>query len=294
MRKYYLTFLTAALIASACGSARKNSQTPVDATASLDGYEAHALSIVKNDKIATKVEIIPGKTMEVDCNRHSLSGTFKNKPLSDGNDYYVFESDGNVASTLMACPDKTKHTEFVQGQSIFIDEGSPVPPVVYASRGFEIRHRLWQSSPTHEMGQTFHHTIETEATKALSAYPQTLSGYKRYVLFLPEIKNSQKERKVEIVPGVTENVDCNSHRLMGRFSEKNIDGWGYTYLIFESDGGIRSTRMACPDGTITSKFVTGETQLLNYNDRLPVVVFVPEKENFSVQYKIWEAGKIVK
>jgi serine protease inhibitor ecotin len=31
---------------------------------------------------------------------------------------------------------------------------------------------------------------------------------------------------------------------------------------------------------------------MDYNSRLPVVVFIPEKDNFSVQYRVWEAGDL--
>lgn len=143
-----------------------------------------------------------------------------------------------------------------------------------------------------QMEKEFNHTVETGATEALRVYPETLEGYDRFVLLLPEIKDSQKDRKVEIIPGVTTEVDCNKHRLAGTFVVKDIAGWGYNYLVFESDGRMSSTKMGCPDNTRHTEFVTGETHLMNYNSRLPVVVFIPKKENFSVQYRIWETDKL--
>ena len=289
-----LLFIT--LFSAACGSQKTGSMSNVTPTQTLDGYKGYALSVTAPEKgssaLPAKVEIVPGKTMEVDCNHHSLMGQFSEKSLSDGKRYHVFESNGEATSTLMACPDNTKRKEFVRGQSLFLDINEALPPVVFASEGIEIKQRLWSSSTPYAMEKGIAHSVETEAAKALKAYPESLEGYDRYVLFLPEIKNSTKERKVEITPGVTTEVDCNNHRLMGEFVEKNIDGWGYNYLVFESDGGIRSTRMACPDNTRRTGLVTGATHLMNYNSRLPVVVFIPKKDNFSIQYQVWEAGEL--
>lgn len=282
-----------ALFSAACGSKKTGSMSNVTPIQTLDGYKGYTLSVIAPKALPTKIEIIPGKTMEVDCNRHSLIGEFTEKVLSDGNRYHVFESNGETISTLMGCPDNTKRKEFVRGQTIFIDNNESVPSLIFASEGIEIKQRSWSSTPPYTIEKgLLNYTVETEATKALKAYPESLEGYDRYVLFLPEIKNSEKERKVEITPGVTIEVDCNNHKLMGTFVEKNIEGWGYSYLIFESDGGIRSTRMACPDNSRRTELVTGATWQMNYNSRLPIVVFIPKKENFSVQYSVWEAGDL--
>lgn len=290
---FILLFVT--LFSAACGSQKTGSMSNVVPAQALDGYQAHALSVISpkgSSDTPVKIEIVPGKNMEVDCNHYSLMGGFSEKVLSDGNSYYLFESDGQATSTLMACPDNTKRKEFVRGQSIFFDLNEALPPVVFAPEGIEIRQRLWNSTSPYTIEKGVNVTIETEATKALKAYPESLEGYDRYVLFLPEIKNSMKDRKVEIIPGVTTEVDCNKHGLMGEFVEKNIEGWGYNYLVFESDGGVRSTRMGCPDNTRHTELVTGATHLMNYNSRLPVVIFIPKKDNFSVQYRVWEAGDL--
>lgn len=287
--------LCIALLSTACGSKKSaqisNSQLPDK----LDGYYAHKISTVSPDKILgekpVKIEIIPGKNMEVDCNYHSLMGEFKEKSLSDGNLYHVFESNGQAVSTLMGCPDNTKRVEFVKGQSIFFNSNQPIPSVIFASEGIDIKQRIWDSSDAYPMEKQWNNTIETEATKALEAYPQSLEGYDRYVLLLPEIKNSLKDRKVEIIPGKTMEVDCNHFSLGGTFVEKTINGWGYSYLIFESKGQVRSTRMACPEESKRTDIVTGATHLMDYNSRLPIVVFIPKVENLSVQYRIWEAAE---
>lgn len=288
--------LLIALFSAACGSKKTGSMSNVLPSQTLDGYRGYALSVTSAQKgssdVPEKIEIIPGKMMEVDCNNHSLIGEFVQKQLSDGNYYNVYESKGEAISTLMGCPDNTKRMDFVQGQTLFIDADNAASSMVFASEGIEIRRRVWTPSSAYEMGKELNNIIETEATEALKAYPKSLEGYDRYVLILPEIKNSQKERKVEIIPGVTTEVDCNKHGLGGRFVEKDVEGWGYSYLIFESDGSVRSTRMACPDDTRRTEVVTGATQLLNYNSRLPIVVFIPKKDNFSVQYRIWEAGEV--
>lgn len=284
------------LLTAACGT-NKMGQVPNTTNApKLDGFQSHALSLPaqKNgaDNHQVKIEIVPGKTMEVDCNNHSLMGAFSEKTLSDKQQYFVFESNGNVASTLMACPDNTKQKKFVSGESIFFDSKENIPSQVFTSEGIEIKQRVWTSSTPYFIEKGMIHTTESEAATELKAYPEAMEGYDRYVLMLPEISNAFKDRKVELIPGITSEVDCNQHSLMGTFVEKTIDGWGYNYFVFESKGGIRSTRMACPDKNLTKEFVTGATHLMNYNSLLPIVVFIPKQENFALQYMIWEASEL--
>lgn len=290
--------LSVILISVSCGGIKTGTSTraSVPSAQPLDGFIPHVISLPSTRSATAnqplRVEIIPGKTMQVDCNIHTLAGEFQNRELSDGNRYYVFESDGRTASTMMACPDNTTRSQFVQGSTFFMDVNNGVAPVVYTSPGIDVRSRVWTSSLLFAMGQEVDSSIQTEAARELrAAFPESLEGYDRYVVLLPQINNSQTDRKVEIIPGVLTEVDCNNHRLMGTFVEKNIEGWGYTYLVFESTGETASTRMACPDNSRHTQVVTGPTHLMDYNSRLPVVVFVPQNGNFSVQYRVWEAGQ---
>ena len=36
-------------------------------------------------------------------------------------------------------------------------------------------------------------------------------------------------------------VDCNKHWLMGDFETKEIEGMGYDYIVFNSNGDMAST-----------------------------------------------------
>ena len=96
--------------------------------------------------------------------------------------------------------------------------------------------------------------------------------------------------KMEIVPGMVAEVDCNRHRLGGKLSEQDLKGFGYTYYDFASDGNIASTMMACPDNTKTKQFVTAPSEIVRYNSRLPLIVYAPEK--FDVKFKVWEAKEM--
>jgi serine protease inhibitor ecotin len=82
------------LFSFACGSkktgtASNDSPVQTSDTYQLDGYQAHTLTPPKKESgdQPMKIEIVPGKTMEVDCNRHSLMGEFTQKELSDANLY---------------------------------------------------------------------------------------------------------------------------------------------------------------------------------------------------------------
>lgn len=126
-----------------------------------------------------------------------------------------------------------------------------------------------------------------EAEKALQAFPAAESGMVRHVI---QVKKQKDESafKVEIMPGKNMLVDCNNHLLMGKLEEKDLQGWGYNYYVFTSNGQTRSTMMACnqPDKI---KFVQAQTLTVRYNSRLPIVVYAPA--GYEIKYRIWKADK---
>lgn len=99
------------------------------------------------DEDANKLEIIIGKTLKVDCNRHWFIGQMTEEVAKGwGFPYFILKSVTGPASTLMACPPNQKeHEAFVQVQS---DEGllsynSKLPVVVYVPVDFEVHYRIW-------------------------------------------------------------------------------------------------------------------------------------------------------
>lgn len=131
--------------------------------------------------------------------------------------------------------------------------------------------------------------LNEEQAKNLAAFPEAKAGMVRHVIFL-KTKPNEDKLKVEIIPGKVMSVDCNQHFLMGALEEKDLQGWGYTYFEFNSNGQTRSTMMACNKPN-QDKFVSGETKLVRYNSKLPIVVYAPE--GYEVKYSIWKAGKEV-
>ncbi len=100
----------------------------------------------KSDEGAYLVELIPGKVMNVDCNRHRLGGFIAEINLEGwgGYTYYEFSTDGQVASTMMAC-NQPKEDKFISGQTLTVRYNSRMPIVIYAPKGYEIRYRIWQA-----------------------------------------------------------------------------------------------------------------------------------------------------
>lgn len=122
---------------------------------------------------------------------------------------------------------------------------------------------------------------------SLKPFPEAEEGMVRHVISMEE-KANEDLFKVEIIPGKVMSVDCNHHFLIGKMEEKNLQGWGYTYYEFITDGNACSTMMACVQPN-EDKFVSGETLLVRYNSRLPIVIYTPE--GYEVKYRIWEAGE---
>ena len=129
-----------------------------------------------------------------------------------------------------------------------------------------------------------------EAVKNLKPYPETIDSLERYVIFVDK-QADESLFEVELVAGKVLEADCNNHRLIGSFTESTVQGWGYNYYVFETEGNIISTMMMCP-GAKTEKFIAGESLSVRYNSRLPIVVYLPK--GYELKYKIWTAGEEMK
>lgn len=93
-----------------------------------------------------RVELIPGKQMQIDCNQHHLGGKLHAKTLKGwGYGYYEFISKGQITSTLMACPESSKRQAFVAAESLMLRYNSRLPLVVYTDKAYQLQYRLWRA-----------------------------------------------------------------------------------------------------------------------------------------------------
>ena len=101
------------------------------------------------DESERKIEIMVGKEMSVDCNKHWFGGGLQQHVVEGwGYSYYEVPNIGPAASTMMACPgqEKTKAFVRVRGEGFLIRYNSKLPVVVYVPEGFEVRYRIWSAS----------------------------------------------------------------------------------------------------------------------------------------------------
>ena len=128
------------------------------------------------------------------------------------------------------------------------------------------------------------------AADNLKAFPPPEKGMKRLVLNLPETAN-EADLKVEVLIGKMVKIDAvNRYFFGGRLETKTLQGWGFDYHILRQLGPITGTLMAPPpDSPQVERFITlrGEPQLLRYNSRLPLVIYVPK--GVEVRYRLWRA-----
>jgi ecotin len=99
-----------------------------------------------------RVELIFGKMMEVDCNRHFLSGQLAHKVAQGwGYEYFILSNVSGPASTMMACPpDEPRKAAFVRvnlgrddAQYGWQRYNPKLPIVVYVPDSIEARYRIW-------------------------------------------------------------------------------------------------------------------------------------------------------
>ncbi len=118
-------------------------------------------------------------------------------------------------------------------------------------------------------------------------FPAAEKGYKKMVIEVPHSANDKK-KKIEFSIGKMMEVDgCNSFGLQGTLETKDLQGWGYNYYVFQTKGEIISTQMACPGLPKRNLFVSHQPTLVNYNGKMPIVIYVPEE--YDVQFKIFTA-----
>ena len=124
----------------------------------------------------------------------------------------------------------------------------------------------------------------------LKAFPPAEQGMTRYVINL-ETQQNEDDWKVELQVGKTVSLDAaNRYFFGGRLEPETIQGWGYTRYILRELGPMAGTLMAVdPDAPKVDRFIMlgGEPQLLRYNSRLPLVVYVPD--GVEVRYRFWRA-----
>jgi len=112
-----------------------------------EGFQRYVIHLPENGADeGYQVELIAGKTEQVDCNRHRLSGDIAEKDLSGwGYSYYEFKTQGQMAATMMACPDRQKTEKFITGATKLVRYNSRLPIVVFVPNGYELKYRLWKA-----------------------------------------------------------------------------------------------------------------------------------------------------
>lgn len=134
-----------------------------------------------------------------------------------------------------------------------------------------------------------------EGSAELKAFPPAGEGMRRFVIIL-EPQSDEDLLKVQLLVGKTMKLDPrNRYFFTGKLETENIAGWGYDRYVLKSLGAMAGTLMAVdPNEPKVDRFITlgGDPQLLRYNSRLPLVVYVPD--GVEVRYRIWRGEKAAK
>lgn len=133
-------------------------------------------------------------------------------------------------------------------------------------------------------------TAQTEAERNLKAFPPAEKGMTRHLLMLPP-QEDETALRVELQIGKMASTDAhNRYFFGGSLKEVNIEGWGFTRYVLAELGPMAGTLIGVdPSEPKVDRFITlgGEPQLLRYNSRLPLAVYVPD--GVEVRHRVWRA-----
>ena len=124
----------------------------------------------------------------------------------------------------------------------------------------------------------------------LQAFPPATAGMLRHVIELPP-QPDESLLKVELMIGKTVKTDAaNRYFFVGELETEIIQGWGFERYILRELGPMAGTQMAVdPNAPRVERFIQlgGESRLLRYNSRLPLVIYVPA--DVEVRHRLWRA-----
>ena len=143
-------------------------------------------------------------------------------------------------------------------------------------------------------------SASAEALKALEAFPAAEEGQQRWLIWLSTDPDNTDESslRVEVRVGLRTEVDgVNRYRLSGELHKRSVEGWGFDSYHYEGESQVASTRMSAKGVIAQSDSVWTASQLIRYNSRLPLVVYMPSHLHLScrvlapvTQYKQVSAG----
>lgn len=106
-----------------------------------------------------RVELLVGRTLLVDCNRHLLQGSVAEEGVPGwGYTLYRVKGGSPMVSTRMACPPgEPRRREFVGlgGPPTLVPVNPRLPIVVFAPQNLEVRWRLWRAEPRQRRATEF-------------------------------------------------------------------------------------------------------------------------------------------
>lgn len=224
-----------------------------------------------------RVELIPLLPNDDPRTICRLDGRLTARDPWQGRTHYIYEGTGQAASCVAQPEAPETFRSYSLGEPLLLPLRGNKELILEPGDSVAIGLRYWKAvGPIQELQPS-------EALEQRAPRP----GYRGYELTTPAQRHEDQpeEYYIELIPSKRMKVDCNIHLLRGRFELERTADPKQLHYTFHSDGTTMSTRMGCPEGSVTEKLIRHTGLIVLRWAGRGLQIYLPE--GFIMRYRLY-------